>query len=95
MIRTKILKDRYSLYIKIGTEVYRPVQTDQTKELFGHILPDIVLTRFREGNTVLCKKLSNGIATLKSENFKVKEKWFYNGSGISSKQWRPYTGFGS
>lgn len=95
MKRIKILKDRYSVYFKIDSNVYRPLQTDDTKAMFGHILPDIVLTRFREGTPGFVNQLSNGIATLKSENFKIKEKWFYHGSGTSSKQWKPYNGFGS
>ena len=87
--KVQIKKDKYSIYFKIGEGVYRPIQTPETLELFGHILPDITLSRFKEGTYVIVKELSNGIATAKSENYKIKEKWFLHGKGRSPSQWNP------
>lgn len=89
MSKVSIQKDTYSIYFKIGDEVYRPIQTQQTKELYGHILPDITLTRFRKGNCVIVRKLSNGMASVFSEGSLKKEKWFFHGTGRSNQQWKP------
>lgn len=89
MSKATIQKDSYSLYFKIGDEVYRPIQTPETKEMYGHILPDITLTRFRQGSYVIVRKLSNGVASAALEGSLKKEKWFCHGKGRSNQQWKP------
>lgn len=89
MSKVYIKKDSFSLYFKIGEEVYRPIQTAETQAEYGHILPDITLTRFREGKCVIVRKLSNGVASVTSEGSLKKEKWFFHGKGRSTKQWYP------
>lgn len=89
MNKVQIKKDRYSLYFKIGKDVYRPVQTQETMDKFGHILPFITLTRFREGRYVIVRQLSDGVASARIEGATNKEKWFLHGQGRSSEQWKP------
>lgn len=89
MIKATIKKDKYSLYFKIDQMVYRPIQTDDTYETYGHLLPIITLTRFREGRCVIVRTLSNGVATARIEGSQQKEKWFFHGEGRSSGQWKP------
>ena len=69
--------------------VYRPIQTDDTYEKFGHLLPTITLTRFREGKSVIVRQLSDGVATVRLDGNQQKEKWFLHGEGRSSEQWKP------
>jgi hypothetical protein len=89
MSKEIIKKDSYSLYFKINDEVYRPIQTFQTMEEYGHILPLITETRFRENSKVVVRKLSNGLASVTVEGSLKKEKWFLHGTGRSTKQWFP------
>ena len=89
MSKVYIKKDAYSLYFKIADEVYRPIQTEQTYSEYGHILPTITLTRFREGSYVKIRKLSNGVTSVTTEGSLKKEKWFFHGKGRSTTQWFP------
>lgn len=89
MNKVQIKKDRYSIYFKIGQDVYRPIQTQETMDMFGHILPFITLTRFRENHYVIVRELSNGVASVRNEGALNKEKWFLHGQGRSSEQWKP------
>lgn len=89
MKKVYIQKDKFSLYFKIESSVYRPIQTPETWELYGHILPNITLSRFREGSYVIVKALSDGIATARTDSGHIKEKWFFHGKGRSSTQWNP------
>lgn len=89
MNKVQIKKDRYSLYFKIGQEVYRPIQTSETMDKFGHLLPFITLSRFREDKYVIVRQMSDGVASVRTEGALDKEKWFLHGQGRSSEQWKP------
>jgi len=89
MNKVQVKKDSYSLYLKVDQKVYRPIQTDETIEKFGHILPAITLTRFREGKYVIVRELSDGVASVRLEGSQNKEKWYFHGEGRSTKQWKP------
>lgn len=79
-MNNKIKKDKNSLYVLVNKNIYRPKQSEFSYTKYGHI-SNLDTTKFKHYQNIRIKELNDkNIVSLRSEDGKMKEIWYYHGS---------------
>lgn len=84
MASLKIRKDKNSLFVLIGSNVYRTTHTSITHKQYNHVAKDRTNnTKFKHGERVRAVSITKtDIASIKKNDGSHKETWFCHGNII-------------